>query len=92
MQRAALLLISALSLLFLFLHLLNPDVTFDVPSLILLFVAILPWLPALFKELDVPGVGRFVFQEKKKKKRKPANKKRRRKKRRGNVQIIVDEQ
>jgi len=92
MQRASLLLVSALCLLVLLVHLLNPGVTFDMPSLALLFLAVLPWLAALFKELEVPGIGRFVFRDKKKKaKRRPSKKKPRRKKRRSNIHIIVDD-
>jgi len=90
MQRATLLLISALCLLLLLTHLLHPAVSFDVPSLILLFLAILPWLTPLFKEMDIPGIGRFTFQEKTKKKSGSRKKKSRRKKRRKNIQIIVN--
>lgn len=91
MQRATLLLISALCLLLLLIHLLHPAVSFDVPSLILLFLAILPWLTPLFKEMDIPGVGRFTFQEKSKKPTRSSGKKpRRKKRRRKNVQIIVN--
>lgn len=92
MQRASLLLLSALCLLFLLIHLLHPDVSFDVPSLILLFLAILPWLASLFQEMDIPGIGKFVFRDKKKTRPSSKKKPRRKKRRRKNIQIIVDDQ
>lgn len=91
MRRVSLLLLSAVCLLLLLIHLLHPDVSFDTPSVILLFLAVLPWLASLFQELDIPGVGKFVFREKTKRKA-DARKKPRRKKRRRNIQIIVDDQ
>lgn len=92
MQRVSLLLFSALCLLLLLVHLLNPGVTFDMPSLVLLFLGVLPWLAALFKELEVPGIGRFVFRDRKKKVTRRTKRKPRRRRRHRNIQIIVDDQ
>jgi hypothetical protein len=44
-------------------HLIWPDVRIDSITLVLLAVALLPWLSPLFKSIELPGGWKFEFQE-----------------------------
>jgi hypothetical protein len=43
-------------------HLLRPDVTVDVPTLILLVIALLPWTAPLLKSVELPGGWKFEMR------------------------------
>ena len=56
-------LISAVALLLVAIHLLHPKANIDAITLVLIAVAALPWLGAIFKSIELPGIGRVEYQE-----------------------------
>ncbi len=44
-------------------HLIWPTIAIDAITLILLFIALIPWLSPLFKSLEIPGGWKIEFQE-----------------------------
>jgi hypothetical protein len=55
--------ISAISIVFILVRLLFPNLQVDAITLGLLVLAILPWLSPLIKSAEVPGVGKIEFQD-----------------------------
>lgn len=55
--------ISSISILLIVLHLFVPNFTIDTISIVLIFVAILPWLSPLLESAEFPGGWKFKFRK-----------------------------
>jgi len=55
--------ITSIALTILAIHLIWPDLKIDATTLILLIIAVVPWLAQTFKSLEFPGGWKIEFQE-----------------------------
>lgn len=44
-------------------HVLLPQLPIDTITIVLIILALLPWLSPIFKSVEVPGVGKFDYQD-----------------------------
>src|SRR6266851_3613859 len=56
-------LISTVASIFIVLHLADPTLRIDAVSLVLLIVAMLPWLGSVFKSIEFPGGAKVEYQD-----------------------------
>lgn len=59
--------ISIAAIVVAFIHVICPNIKIDVITIVLLFIALIPWLSPLFKSLEFPGGWKIEFQEVKQK-------------------------
>jgi hypothetical protein len=62
-KRTLSILVSSAALAVMVAHLAWPNLRIDAITLGLLILAIIPWLAPLFKSIELPGIGKFEFQE-----------------------------
>lgn len=55
--------ISLAAVVLIFVHLIWPNLKIDAVTVLLVVLAVMPWLTPLFKSLEIPGGLRFEFQE-----------------------------
>jgi hypothetical protein len=62
-KKALSIIVSSAALAVMAAHLAWPNLRVDAVTLGLLILAIVPWLAPLFKSIELPGIGKFEFQE-----------------------------
>jgi hypothetical protein len=55
--------ITVISFVFVALHLMHPDLKVDAATLVLLALAVLPWLGFVFQSIEIPGYGKVEYRD-----------------------------